>query len=75
MLYSHVLLNVGCRSTEKRFTVQQMQFSGKLDVSNQYQPQSKTTADNTSIDVVEVIITDSSPNSSVIDFQSTFVVQ
>jgi len=40
-----------------------------------YEPESKTIADNTGINVVKVIITDCSPNSTVFDFQSSFVVQ
>ena len=43
--------------------------------SKQYRPESKTTADNASIDVVKVIIANCSPNSAVIHFQSSFVVQ
>jgi len=39
-----------------------------------YQPESKTIADNTSIRIVEWIIADCSPNSAVIDFQSSAVV-
>jgi len=34
ILFSRVLLNAHCRTTENNhFTVQQIQFSGKLDVS------------------------------------------
>ena len=36
-------------------------------------PESKTVADKASIDVVEVIITDCSPDSNVIDLQSSFI--
>ena len=40
-----------------------------------YRPESKTIAHNTGINSVKRIITDRSPNSIVIDFQSSFVVQ
>jgi len=40
-----------------------------------YQPVSKTIADNASVNVVEVIIADCSPDSGVIDFQSSLVRQ
>jgi len=38
----------------------------------QNQPESKSIAGNTSVNVVEEIITDCSPNSAVFDFQSSF---
>jgi len=39
------------------------------------QPESKTIADNTSINVVEVITADCSPRSIVFDFQSSFAAR
>jgi len=41
---------------------------------NRHELESKTPADNISIEVVEAIITDCSPLSIAIDFQSSYVV-
>jgi len=44
-------------------------------IIKQYELESKTIADNASVNVVELIITDCSPNAAVIDFQSTFAAE
>jgi len=48
-------------------------FAGRVDPlrRHQYQPESKTVADNASVNIVEVVLADCSPISRVIHFQTS----
>jgi len=46
-------------------------LEGRINHAEQYKPESKTIADNTSINVGEDIIADCSPLSIVVDFQTS----